>query len=107
MTDPRFTPAAPRYWLLDLVHPRTPERRVQRFLVSADHRVGTAAQASTARTRTISRHPVTLVWRPCRDAVIPILGTDGVVRLTNGTNFAGEAEWLAHAADQARARAER
>jgi hypothetical protein len=28
------------------------------------------------------------------------------VRLTNGTSFASEAEWLAHAADDARAREE-
>jgi hypothetical protein len=51
-------------------------------------------------------HPVTVPWSPYRDAVVAILGPDGVVRLTNGTSFASEAEWLAHAADDARAREE-
>jgi hypothetical protein len=51
-------------------------------------------------------HPVTMVWSPYRDALLAILEPDGVVRLTNGTSFASEAEWLAHAADVARAREE-
>jgi hypothetical protein len=42
-------------------------------------------------------------WSLCRDAVVAILGPDGVVSLTNGASFASQAEWLAHAADEARA----
>ena len=51
-------------------------------------------------------HPVTMVWSPYRDAIAAILEPDGVVRLTNGASFPSEAEWLAHAADVARAREE-
>ena len=105
MIDHHFIPAAPRYWLLDLVHPRTPdgEFRISRTRIIAwELRPG----AGSSDTNYFA-HPVTLVWSPYRDAIIPILEPDGVVRLTNGTRFASEAEWLAHAADQARARAER
>jgi hypothetical protein len=51
-------------------------------------------------------HPVTMVWRPLRDAVVAILCPDGLVRLSNGTTFPSAAEWLVHEVDQARAREE-
>jgi hypothetical protein len=107
MTDDgrrQFVPAMPGYWLLSLVHLRAPDREfkiVRTPIIAWELRPGVDLQNVN-----FFGHPVTVVWSPYRDAVVPILEPDGVVRLTNGTSFPSEAEWLAHVADQARAREE-
>jgi hypothetical protein len=103
-TDHHFIPAAPGYWLLNLVHPRAPDGafKISRApIIAWELRPGVDLQNVN-----FFGHPVTLVWSPYRDAVLAILEPDGVVRLTNGASFHSEAEWLAHAADVARAREE-
>jgi hypothetical protein len=48
----------------------------------------------------------TLTWSPYRDAVVALSCPDRVVRLINGALFVSKVEWLARAANEARARKE-
>jgi hypothetical protein len=105
-TKPRryFVPAAPGYWRLELVDTRAPNGEFKFYrepILAWELRPGVDLPNVN-----FFGHPVTMVWSAYRDAVVAILAPDGVVRLTNGTRFPSEAEWLAHAADEARAREE-
>jgi hypothetical protein len=75
-----FIPAQPGYWRLELVHSRARDgvSKVYREPVIAwEMRPG-----PNRPNMNHFAHPVTVTWRPDRD--VPILGPDGVVRLTNG-----------------------
>jgi hypothetical protein len=105
MTDLHFVSAMPGFWRLELVHPhaRDGEFKVNREpIVAWEMRPGVVDLPNM----NFFAHPVTVTWSPFRDDVVAILGPDGVVRLTNQTSFSTEAEWLAHAAGEARAREE-
>jgi hypothetical protein len=99
-----FIQAPPGYWRLGLVHSRAPNGEFEVYrdpIVAWELRLGVDLPNANSFA-----HPVTVAWSPYRDAVVAILCPDSMVRLTNGTSFASEAEWLAHAADAARAREE-
>jgi hypothetical protein len=99
-----FVPAKPGSWRLELVYPHTPEGE---FKVSREPIVAWEMRPGVDRPNmNFFAHPVTVEWHVDRDAVVAILWSDGVVRLTNQATFPSEAEWLAHAADDARAREE-
>ena len=103
-TQRYFIPAQPGYWRLELVRPHAPDGEFKVYrepIVAWEMRPGVDLPNVNFFAR-----PVTVAWSSYRDAVVAILCPDGVVRLTNGASFPSEAEWLAHAADEARAREE-
>ena len=106
MTDAKqrryFVPAQRGYWRLELVIPTLPTAS-SRFIASRSSRGNCNRRSPNMNS---FAHPVTVEWHADRNALVAILYPDGVVRLTNGTSFASQAEWLAHAADDARAREE-
>ena len=107
MTDDKqqryFIPAAPGFWALELVGDGAVDSG---FGVWREPIVAWELRLVARPNMNSFAHPVTVEWHTDRDALVAILYPDCVVRLTNGTSFASEAEWLAHAADDARAREE-
>jgi hypothetical protein len=107
MTDAKqrryFVPAQRGYWRLELVNPHAPDGE---FKVYREPIVAWELRLVARPNMNSFAHPVTVEWHADRNALVAILYPDGVVRLTNGTSFASQAEWLAHAADDARAREE-
>jgi hypothetical protein len=104
MTDRHFVPVAFGYFQLELVcsHSADGEFKVCHVPIA-----GWEMRAGPDRPNmNYFAHSVTAVCSPYRDAVVAILEPDGVVRLTNGASFPSQAEWLVHAADEARAREE-
>jgi hypothetical protein len=104
MTDdkqPHFVPAGPGYRRLELIRPNGGFKVHRQPIVAWEMRPG----PDRPNTNSFA-HPVTPVWSRHRDAVVAIFCPDNTVCLTNGTSFANEAEWLAHAVDEARAREE-
>jgi hypothetical protein len=104
MTAHHFIPVAPGYWLLDLVDPRAPddEFKISRTpIIAWELRPGVDLQNVN-----FFGHPVTMVWSSLQRRLPCDPGARRVVRLTNGTSFASETEWLADAADEARAKEE-
>jgi hypothetical protein len=99
--QPYFVSTMPSYWWLELV------RSDGEFKVCREPILGWEMRPGVDLPNVnYFAHPITLTWSPHRDAVIAILCPEGGVRLTNGTSFSAETEWLAHAADEARAREE-
>ena len=89
-----FISAGAGYRRLELVHSHAPNGE---FKVRGEPIIAWELRPGGGRSDTnYFGHPVTLVWSPFRDAVIPILEPDGVVRLTNGASFASERAWLGH-----------
>ena len=101
---PRFVGATSGYFRLELVRSDASDRE---FKVSREPVLAWEMRPGVDLPNVnYFAHPITLTWSPHRDPVIAILCPDGGVRLTNGTSFSTETEWLARAADEARAREE-
>jgi hypothetical protein len=93
MTDCYFVPAAPGFWVLQLVHPDTPG---EEFGVYHEPVVAWRCSWETEAEEDGYALPVMAA------ADLPILGPDGMVRTLLSRTFASEADWLKDASAEAR-----